>query len=114
MDAFAIKRRIGLERMSNVIDNGNVFAEQLRPDPVIQKRPLVQNRQPAEIPEHKTHQIKDRRGLKDYGVFSGGSSCGLRESRAFCAAISASRTDLHFSRPASSPSAILKNCPPAW
>ncbi len=56
--------------MANVVDDSDVFAEQLCPNTIVEERTLVQDSQPAEIPEHEAHQIQHRSGLQDHRVFA--------------------------------------------
>src|SRR5260221_4056415 len=69
---FAIERRAGLQRMGCVIPDVDVLAEKLRTYTITEKRPLVEQRQAAEIPEHEADDVEHCGGLKDDGVFSGG------------------------------------------
>src|SRR5581483_8999359 len=76
--AFPIEWRTRLQRVMYVVVNGDVVAENLRTDPVCQKRALVEDGKSAEIEEHEPDQIKDSGRLENHRVLAGSefSGCG--------------------------------------
>ena len=71
VDAFAIERRAGLQRMRNVVPDIDVVAEELLADAVVKERALVEYGESSEIPEHEADNIENSSGFEDDGVFSG-------------------------------------------
>ncbi len=66
--SFAIERRTGLQRMRDIIVDVNVLAKQLRADPIVQKRALVENRYATEVPEYKANNIEDGGRFKNNDI----------------------------------------------
>ena len=69
--AFAIERRPRLQWMRHVVPDRNVLAEQPRADSIAEKRPLIENREPAEVEECETNGVEHSGRLQNYGVLAG-------------------------------------------
>src|SRR5450432_611597 len=58
--------------MSGVVPDVDVLAEEFRAYAITEKRSLIEYREAGEIPEHEADDIKDRGGLENDSVFTGG------------------------------------------
>ena len=70
-NSLPVERRARLQWMRNIVGDVNVLAKKFRADTVIQKRPLIENRQAAEIEEHEAGHIQHGCWLKNNGVLAG-------------------------------------------
>ena len=59
-----------MQRMSDVVPDRDIFAKQPCANSVIEKRPLIENGEPAKIVESEANRIEHGGGLKNDRVFS--------------------------------------------
>src|SRR5581483_2158955 len=70
VNAFSVKRAARLQRVRDVVEDIDVFAEDLFAYPIGEKGALVKDRQAAKIPEHEPNQVEYGSGFQDHRVLA--------------------------------------------
>src|SRR5208282_3066027 len=87
--SFSVERWARLQRVSNVVPDIDVLAEEFASDAVIQERALVENGESAKVEEHEANDVEHGGRLENDGVFPSGNlarACRFEcfASRDFC------------------------------
>src|SRR5260370_2790865 len=76
-EAFTIERRALLQRMVNVVGNGDVLPEELFAHAVVEAGALVFEGGSGKVVKKKADESKHGGGVEDYGVTAGGKLAGV-------------------------------------
>src|SRR6266478_4423871 len=83
-EAFAIERRALLQRMIDVVGDGDVLSEELFAHAVVEAGALVFESRGGKIVKKKADEIKHGGRFEDYGVTAGGKLAGVDGDMCFC------------------------------
>src|SRR5579862_4219041 len=68
LDAFTVEWRSGLQRMRNIVPDGDVVAEQMLADTAVEKRSLVENGHSAKVIKHEADDVERSSGFENHRV----------------------------------------------